>query len=65
MTGKEWYIVILVFILGFTIGLVIGAVLFVSSRQKYCPECGRLYKKSSVYCEYDGTLLKERSIKWT
>ena len=48
---------------GITIGLIIGGLIAVfsmkSDNKKFCPTCGATYKKA-VYCEYDGTLLKER-----
>lgn len=53
-----WY-----FLAGIGIGLLIGGLIAIFSvrldTRKFCPTCGATYK-DAVYCEYDGTLLKER-----
>ena len=50
------------FVLGIAVGMIIGALIVHFSmglKTKFCPTCGEMYT-DSVYCEYDGTLLKER-----
>ena len=52
-----WY-----FVLGIVVGMFIGGLIVSFSmclKTKFCPTCGEMYT-DSVYCEYDGTLLKER-----
>lgn len=52
------------FILGIAVGVIIGALITVFSAEltnrKFCPTCGSMYGRDSIYCEDDGTLLKER-----
>lgn len=55
--GENILIAIVVFFLGFSIGFSIGSNAH-SNRNMFCPECGRHYR-DVVYCEYDGTELKE------
>ena len=51
------------FILGIGLGILIGCIItFIydkSTNKKFCPTCGATYI-DAAYCEYDGTLLKER-----
>lgn len=51
------------FVLGIAVGILIGGLLVRFAvdmdSKKFCPTCGATYK-DAVYCEYDGTLLKER-----
>jgi hypothetical protein len=53
-----WY-----FVLGIGLGILIGGLLVRftvdMTSKKFCPTCGETYT-DAVYCEYDGTLLKER-----
>lgn len=53
-----WYLILGVG-LGILIGALITAVNIGLTSKKFCPTCGRTYA-DAVYCEYDGTLLKER-----
>lgn len=50
------------FILGIGLGIFIGVLIVYFSmglKTKFCPTCGKTYT-DAVYCEDDGTLLKER-----
>jgi uncharacterized membrane protein YczE len=51
------------FILGVGLGILIGTLITVFNigltSKKFCPTCGKTYA-DAVYCEDDGTLLKER-----
>lgn len=55
---------VLSFIFGIGVGMLIGALISAFcleiSNKKFCPTCGKMYGGASVYCEDDGTLLKER-----
>ncbi len=52
------------FIFGVGFGILVGGLLVAFgmelSNEKFCPTCGSMYEKDAVYCEHDGTLLKER-----
>lgn len=51
------------FVLGIVIGIIIGCLVAffgMDLKTKFCPTCGSVYKDAVNYCEYDGTLLKER-----
>ena len=52
------------FVLGVAVGMLIGGLLIAFGLElrsrKFCPTCGEVYGEDSVYCEDDGTLLKER-----
>ena len=51
------------FISGLVVGIIVGglivAICIGLDTKKFCPTCGAMYK-DAVYCEHDGTLLKER-----
>ncbi len=50
-------ICILWLIVGFMFGFTITSRIYTNDNM-FCPECGRHYH-AVVYCEYDGTQLKE------
>lgn len=50
------------FICGVGVGILVGGLLVLfgmECKTKFCPTCGATYS-DAVYCEHDGTLLKER-----
>ena len=49
-------------IIGFLLGVLIGAIIAVAAMaplDKFCPECGARYDASTLYCANDGYELKE------
>lgn len=63
---KDFIELLLQFLLGISLGILIGILIMSVSLdkkyQKFCPQCGRLFKSEEIYCPSDGVELLTRRV---